>query len=474
MQINNHIRTNISRVLLIAILIIAGIGLSTMQTHAATEGKATGSVNASVGAWLRQGASTNSKQIKLLADNTKLTIDKEVFVTRKSSKVTNRWYHVTDATNKSGYIRADLVDNIEYNSFNVQTKCRLNYRAGAGKKMKLKGTFNKKKKVTAVLPAKAVGDSTTWYKVKKGTGYVYVSGKYVKKVKTTTTKTTAASAAAVKITTTPEFTIKDLTYPVTLYTGVPFGLSGTVTSTLPIEKVEIGVVNSAGKWEASEIANPNARTFNIATIDAHIKFGSLAVGNYTYRGDFYVNGKCYTKFTYKFVVKKATGGIKITNKAFELAWPIGTSTSTYKFKGGGATAAFTKAFDKVYPTHSKWGVGPRTGACCDVFVGTVIRASGYDPDMERGETEMWSYFPKSPKWAKVEFTGNETQLQSGDVILYKRTDGGQHVCLYVQKNGKGYLAEAAYQKYYGHINTSISKILKFSNKTKVEVYRATS
>ena len=144
---------------------------------AASVPEATGQINSSDGAILRKSSSTSSKKLCVLSDNTYVTITKEVFKSKTSTSKKYKWYYVS-ANGKKGYIRADLVDNIKYGSIEGKIKSKVNYRAGAGTKMKLKGSFKKGSKVTVVLKATPVystrGTSNTWYKVKVGSNYYYV------------------------------------------------------------------------------------------------------------------------------------------------------------------------------------------------------------------------------------------------------------------------------------------------------------
>ena len=458
-------------------------------------GKTTGKIKVS-STYMRKAASGKSKKVKKLKRNTKVVIQKEVFTSKTKTNAKSKWYLVK-AKGKTGYVRADKVKSIKYKTTVGQTTAELNYRSGPSTSMKIKGTFKPGATVNVVMTAYAKGGSTAWYKIKQGGAYSYVSAKYVGpngSYKPAAEPAAAAPAAPLKLpAASPNplpvikqnvnsqetfgdivFTNTNMTYPVTIYTYVPFSLKGNVACTQPIESITVGIAGQNGNWVSKSDKQVNATSFDIAIADSEIKFKTIPAGKYTYKVIARVGGKDYTAFSSAFDMCKSTGGTKINNMAFAIAWPIGTPASTYAFKGGAATREFNYVFDRVYPTHYKWGKGPRVGACCDVYVGTTVRACGYDPDMPRGETEMWAYLPTSPKWAQVAYTGSESELRPGDVILYKRTDGGQHVLIYVQKGGKGYLAEASYEKTYGHINTSISKIQKWSNKTKMVVFRATS
>jgi len=134
----------------------------------------------------------------------------------------------------------------------------------------------------------------------------------------------------------------------------------------------------------------------------------------------------------------------IGTTAIALAWPYGTKKSIYSYPDGHATDAFNKAFDKVYPTHEKWGQQTGKGASCDIFAGTCIRASGYDKKMPRQLADQVKYFPKHPDiWTDVPYKTN-ADLKHGDVIIYLNKVSGGHICIYVEQNGKGYIKEAGY------------------------------
>lgn len=165
---------------------------------------------------------------------------------------------------------------------------------------------------------------------------------------------------------------------------------------------------------------------------------------------------------------------KIEAKAKELAWKKGTAEEKYAYKGGSATAAFKKALDKWFPKHKSWGTAPSKGASCDVFVGTVVRASGLDKDFPRGFDEQWKHKP-SAKMEKLTFenVSPKSVCEAGDVILYWKDSKGEskHV-LIVGKDSEGKLViyEAQYEKTYGHVNTSLSKIK--TKRPKVVIFRA--
>ena len=159
---------------------------------------------------------------------------------------------------------------------------------------------------------------------------------------------------------------------------------------------------------------------------------------------------------------------KVVAMAKALAWPVGTASSKYAWKGGDATAAFKKALDKVFPNHNKWGKAPSKGASCDVFAATVMNSTGIVTNMPRGYTEQLKY--TNANLSKI--TRNNVKPLSigkaGDMILYTKNASGseRHVIIL----GDGVIYEAQYEKTYGHVNTSTSKIN--TERPKVVIFRA--
>lgn len=173
-------KLNICIILFIAASIIA---VCSLGVYAVSVPGAAGLINSSDGAILRKSASTSSKKLMTLPDNTPVKISKEVFVKKTSTSAKNKWYYVT-VNGKKGYVRADLVDNIYYGSVSGKIKNKVNYRKGAGTKMKNAGKLKKGSTVTVVLKANPVrstkGSSLTWYKVQKDGNYYYVCSSNVK------------------------------------------------------------------------------------------------------------------------------------------------------------------------------------------------------------------------------------------------------------------------------------------------------
>ena len=622
----------ITLAVILMLTLLFSLTASQIDADALSTSPATGQVSISSAA-LRKSASNGGKKITTLKKNTAVTITKEVFSNKKSTSSKNRWYYVK-ANGRTGYIRSDHVKNISYTAVKGKATAKTKARKGAGSKMSTKGIVKKGGTMQIVLAAKASGSSTTWYKIKWGSTYYYVSAKTVKLVapepvkfstsklrypskltegqaftikgkvtcnynmskgvvrvldqsgkevmkteiamnsktfdikkadkKTTFGKLPAgnytylvdvyyngngynqvnktfvvqpkpepepepepapaepaqttdpasdaaqaetgaadpaadpaqaqtdpataqepaqeqgssaaqtAAAATPAAPAAPKFTVTELRYPEKLYVGAAFTIKGKISCDQTISKGVVRVNNSSGKQVLIAELKVNGKVFNILDIDKSVKFGSLAAGNYTYYADVYVNGKAYNQVSKSFVIQKTAKAERITNKAFDLAWPAGTSSSKYNYNGGSPTAAYRYALESAYPNRSKWGAAPKVGASCDVFVGTVLRSSGVDGSAPRGLSEQFPYFKGSSKYKRVSYSGKRSELRSGDIVMFTRNAGNTHICLYLVKNGKEYIAEANYQHTYGVLvadSSSINSKLKLGDKKRMEIYR---
>ena len=77
--------------------------------------------------------------------------------------------------------------------------------------------------------------------------------------------------------------IKDYSYPKTLTKGQKFRVVGSVLSNCAISNVTVSIINSKGKAAITKSAAPNATSYSLSKLDHSIKFGTLAVGKYTYQ-----------------------------------------------------------------------------------------------------------------------------------------------------------------------------------------------
>lgn len=162
-----------------------------------------------------------------------------------------------------------------------------------------------------------------------------------------------------------------------------------------------------------------------------------------------------------------TNAQKICDQAKACAWPEGTAKNKYSYPGGSATAAFKAAIAKAYPNRSKWGTQTRAGASCDVFVGTVIRSTGYDTKFPRGLDGVEKHCKDNPLWKNTGIRDLD-ELKPGDVVFYLYKGGG-HIYIYV---GNGKIANAHYNgKTFGIIQ-KLSSARKPADTMKFIVYRA--
>lgn len=167
------------------------------------------------------------------------------------------------------------------------------------------------------------------------------------------------------------------------------------------------------------------------------------------------------------------GAQAINEKAIELAWPASTPSSTYTSR---PTDAYKEALDKYYANHDNWGQYSKDGMSCDVFVGTVLRACGYDSGASRALDTQLQQIPTSKNlYTVTKYSGAPSStdaVQPGDIVMYKNNNGTGHIMIIVSVNGKKAIAEASYGKKYGYINTSIGKVTKtsYGGKTKEYTY----
>ena len=97
--------------------------------------------------------------------------------------------------------------------------------------------------------------------------------------------------------------------------GNVFSIHGTITSaSSALKSVTVGVYDSNGKWMTGKTVNPNVKTYDIANIDAAVRFDNLKAGTYSYKviASNTVNANSVVvnqKFT---VSESATSNISIT------------------------------------------------------------------------------------------------------------------------------------------------------------------
>lgn len=119
------------------------------------------------------------------------------------------------------------------------------------------------------------------------------------------------------------------------------------------------------------------------------------------------------------------GNIVETAKNFALETPQQNHSSS-NFENE-AKPEFVSALKKY--NSEALGIGHVAYADCGIFVSTVMRASGADPEFpSAGTWNMMSYLKGSSKYTNLG-TPNPSELQPGDLLLYSRgTDG--HMSIY--------------------------------------------
>jgi len=128
--------------------------------------------------------------------------------------------------------------------------------------------------------------------------------------------------------------------------------------------------------------------------------------------------------------KKKTKAEKIVKTIDKLAYPKGTKGKLWRYHKGHARKSYRKALKKYMHKTARISQSD-----CGYFVSTVVRMAGIDKDFLalRGRGES---FPKSNKF-RVVLHGKKIPdgfLKKGDIIRYKKTNGGQHTFFYYGKN----------------------------------------
>ena len=313
-----HQTRNLShRLLSVTLIFLLAAGLFTILpamspsfSVQAASAEASARVDASGGAVMRKSPSTVSGKVMLVKDNAKITILNEVFTTKKSTCESDRWYYVSTG-GKKGYIRADLVSGISYASIPAVTTDTVNYRSGAGAKMPKKGSVGKGKSITVQLAASNSASKDKWYRVRIGSSSFYMSASYIEFKSSSSSKSSSKSSSAPAFSSGEDISLSGIAKPVALQIGKGFTVQGRVEAPVNISKVVVGITNSSGKWMSQHTAKVNAKSFDIASAQSSLKFGSLTTGEYHYRVNVYVNGKCYSKIDSTFKVLKNELAVKI-------------------------------------------------------------------------------------------------------------------------------------------------------------------
>ena len=162
-------------------------------------------------------------------------------------------------------------------------------------------------------------------------------------------------------------------------------------------------------------------------------------------------------------------GRLIALKATELAYPNAPREARYH--GGKPTAAYKAALNRAYPHRSGWNAASKVGASCDVFVGVCLVDSGVDKNFPRGYEDQAERLDKKKDLYECVISTKtrnikESELKDGDIIRYRRNNGGAHIFIYTG----GKIKHAGIAKWYPR-TTSPDSRLKISGKKQIWVYR---
>lgn len=161
-----------------------------------------------------------------------------------------------------------------------------------------------------------------------------------------------------------------------------------------------------------------------------------------------------------------TKGTKLSNMAKACAWKYGTKRSVYTYPTGKPMPEYQAALKVAYGDRKGWSKQTKAGASCDVFAGTCIRASGIDKNFPRGLDQQMPYLKEhTEKWQKI-LPKSKADLKIGDVIVWRKSNGTGHICIYV---GDNKICEAGYKtKRYG-CTTSLQE--SYYNPKKYKAYK---
>lgn len=137
-----------------------------------------------------------------------------------------------------------------------------------------------------------------------------------------------------------------------------------------------------------------------------------------------------------------SGGIRqgdIVETAKGLAWdyPVPTQSSPWSSK---ARPEFVAALKQYNPDPIKW-LGEAAYADCGIFVSTVMRASGVDPDFPpSGTSIMKPYLLNSPKY-RINNSPSLSSLSPGDILIVNN-GSDHHIEIYTGEIGKSSSGES--------------------------------
>ena len=153
------------------------------------------------------------------------------------------------------------------------------------------------------------------------------------------------------------------------------------------------------------------------------------------------------------VSESAGGSMDLNASAIELAWPEAEqqrSSSEPKPEYVEAMKS-THIWAEADPNNDGiWDAAPRRmGMSCDMFVATVVRYSGVDPDFPYYLSGEKDYLASSDMWEELYIT-DSSQYKAGDIRI--EYDGG-HITMVVEIDGELKIASASAFERFGDIGS---------------------
>ena len=436
---------------------------------------ASGTIQADDGAVLRSKTTTESQEKGILPNGTEVRIIREIFKKNGEAGADTRWYLVKVNGNK-GYVRSDLVTNVSYPSTQAYMKNMANFRTGPSVRFTKLGRLRKGTPLIVHGEARVTG-KRIWYMAEVDGQICYISSRYItfdtpaSAVQETpaaaapaepaapVTETAAAPAAdpapaqtaaqepaqaqaqaaaqepaqaqaaaqqpaqaaaetAPASSGTVSINISGATQPSSLAPGKGFAVKGSISSSAPITKVVAGVTDLNGNWCLQASSDVNATTFELARIDAQLRFGTLTKGSYRYRVDVYVGSTCYNKINSDFQVlgNEIAANLMANPTNGSGAWIVGTFDTSncsrlfavkgtkkaqvpqgmtingdryylvYGMSGGQAVVTYSSSGQKLAEKNFPFNMGhpngitwdPHTGLCY-IFRGNMKKCYTWNP-----------------------------------------------------------------------------------------------
>ena len=417
-------------------------------SYATSVPDASAQIDSSVGAILRKSASTDSANLGVMSDNTKIVIHKEVFTSKTSTSKEYKWYYVT-ANGKNGYVRSDLVDNVKYGSVSGKTTEAVNYRYGPGTEMKKKSTYSGNTNLTIVLQAEPVystrGTSATWYKIKVGSDYYYLCSSKAKLTGSFTSPTPPSGDAASgsSSSATASQTSSTASTGITAYALINSSGGAILRKSASTDSSNLGTLADNTQIvihkEVFTSKTSTSKEYKWYYVTANGKNGyvrSDLVDNVKYGS---VSGKTTEAVNYRYgpgtEMKKKSTYSGNTNLTIVLqAEPVystrGTSATWYKIKVGSdyyylcsSKAKLTGSFTSPTPPSGDAASGSSSSATQLPTVTTdkqfvnTLNSAGFPDSYKKSLTELHK---AHPNWA---FVGYKTNI-AWNTALSKQTSGG--------------------------------------------------